>query len=410
MDHQPPNFLGLPREIRDEVYKYLLLFDNVPRIASRTPRALARLMPMVQHDKPVFRKPVSVQNAILAVNKQIHDEAAEIFYGFNTFVVRIKSVNYYGFEDRRHPRFQRFNLIYAAPWESLTFDCRAKSPWEEPAAKWGHGLGIIRPEITVFSLEFEDGGDIVYTDIPWGYSYSETKDASFEENIHSIKLINEDEGRHLKFPAPRYRHLIRRIELDIDSRYPQLEASNELCYTTGYLRSMLLPALNRLESCLHDGGKNVEVDVKVSGLILEEDWEKRVGSFLRAEDSKSAFQIKKTLEKKMYTTLCRSLWPLTTMRWKSSRISTPLDSEYPGIMEREFEQCRTFNGRTSEEPNFQPYEIPEEIASVGHVWALVSGRLGVLAIDRCIRVGLLPDVVIFEPEEEPVYGEFGRPG
>ncbi|KAF3170546.1 hypothetical protein TWF225_004217 [Orbilia oligospora] len=410
MDRQTPSFLGLPREIRDEVYKYLLLFEPTPKTTSLTP--LARAMLMAQRDKPVFRKPVSVQNAILCVNKQIHDEAAEIFYGFNTFAVRIKSVNHSGFQDYRHPRFQRFNLIYIAPWESLTFDCRAKSPWEDPAGEWGNGLGIRQSEGTRLPFESENEG--VRTNIPWGYSYSETIDDSFEKSIHPIKLLNAYEARTLKLPAIRYRHLIRRIELDIESQFPQLEASNELCYSTEYLRLMLLPALNRLENSLEDGGRNVEVEVKVSGLIFEVDWEKGAASFLRAGDSERALHIKKQLEKKMYTTLCRFLWPLTTMRWKSSPISTQLDSQYPGVMEKEFERCRTFRGQFGGnlEQNFKSHEIPEEIVSVYvvHMWALVGGRLGVLATDWCIRVGLVPDVVIFEPENETVYRELGLLG
>ncbi|RVD89526.1 uncharacterized protein DFL_000530 [Arthrobotrys flagrans] len=393
MDHQIPNFLGLPREIRDEVYKYLLLFDLPTKGVSSTPLTAV----LAQHDKPV-----SVQNAILRVNKQVHDEAAEIFYGLNTFVVKITSLTYSGLPDRPHHKFQRFNLVYIAPWESLTFDCRARSPWEELV----HGLGIRLPEFAFEEAEMES------IDVPWGYNYSETIDLSFERDIYSAKLLHENEARNLKLPGTRYRHLVRRINLDIESQHPLLEASNEFCYSTGYLRLTLFPALSRLENSLYDKGKDVQVDVKVSALILEENWEKKATSVMLEEDLGRRFQIKKALERKMYTALCRLLWPLTRMSWKSSRISTPLDSQYPSVMEGEFERCRTFKVEAAEEFNSQTHQLPEEIvtASVGHMWAFVRGRLGLLAIDRCVRAGLLPDVLIFEPEDEPVYSEFGPSG
>ncbi|OAG03908.1 uncharacterized protein CC84DRAFT_1166063 [Paraphaeosphaeria sporulosa] len=67
----PCRFLGLPREIRDLIYRELLLNTH----------------PMIVHLRRVHRFEASAKPhpAILGTNKQIHDEAASILYGENTW-------------------------------------------------------------------------------------------------------------------------------------------------------------------------------------------------------------------------------------------------------------------------------------------------------------------------------------
>lgn len=67
----PSRFLGLPREIRNLIYRELLLNTH----------------PLIVHMRRVYRFDASTTPwpAILCVNKQIHDEAAAVLYGENTW-------------------------------------------------------------------------------------------------------------------------------------------------------------------------------------------------------------------------------------------------------------------------------------------------------------------------------------
>ncbi|KAK6359105.1 hypothetical protein TWF696_000272 [Orbilia brochopaga] len=104
-DAMPP-LLRLPREIRDEIYKHLLLFPTPP-----TPTGVTSYYNLPQYHHP------KVDLAILRVNKQIHDEAATLFYTRNTFLVRV-TVNGY-----------QPSVRLEAPWGRRTFS----------AEKYPHG-------------------------------------------------------------------------------------------------------------------------------------------------------------------------------------------------------------------------------------------------------------------------------
>lgn len=70
----------LPREIRDEIYRYLFLAKNVKCYAEHVNRdpCCAKLWPC-----SYFR----FQSAVLRTNRQIHDEAIKVLYHENLFVV-----------------------------------------------------------------------------------------------------------------------------------------------------------------------------------------------------------------------------------------------------------------------------------------------------------------------------------
>jgi hypothetical protein len=65
-DASRQSFLGLPGELRNAVYCQALIFDNALR---RMPRGTTKVPTLV----------------LLRVCKQIHDEAASVFYGGNSF-------------------------------------------------------------------------------------------------------------------------------------------------------------------------------------------------------------------------------------------------------------------------------------------------------------------------------------
>ena len=70
-DPLPASFLGLPRELRDKVYRELLLQDLVWEEIPKT-------FPL-DEDKNHY----NFQLSILSVNKQIHEEASQVMYREN---------------------------------------------------------------------------------------------------------------------------------------------------------------------------------------------------------------------------------------------------------------------------------------------------------------------------------------
>ncbi|KAF3909308.1 hypothetical protein ABW20_dc0108756 [Dactylellina cionopaga] len=97
-ERQPFRFLDLPRELRDEIYRYFVLLDFQRK-------------PQLGSDIPEYKKP-SLDLTILRANKQIHDEASGMLYGCNLFIIRVV------LEDS-------YNVAYEAPWESL-LECKLR--------------------------------------------------------------------------------------------------------------------------------------------------------------------------------------------------------------------------------------------------------------------------------------------
>ncbi|KAK6343718.1 hypothetical protein TWF730_011307 [Orbilia blumenaviensis] len=374
MESQRSPFLRLPREIRDEIYKFLLIFDPPARIRSAD---------LELPDPPKFEV-VSVPNTILRVNKQIHSEAAEIFYGFNTFSVRISTLSLprWGVSRRLDP----CTIEYTAPWETMAFNCRRAHSLEEIDDPY-EPLAGYEPDN---QLNLEPGE----RSITWEYEYVESLDSSFyaDKHIRTARIISRGEEKNiLKMPAFRYHHLIRRINLDfIECAIPSILTGGHI-QSAEYLRMMLFPALNRLENSLEDKGKGVEVNIVISAKRFRKDWENDVVSSWPVFTTDARLRLIAVQRIKGYIALCRFLWPLSTMQWKSNRISTVFDEQYPGLMEQEFERCRLLDGPTDDAVGRQPKEIPTEVVggSVGSMWAFVRGRLGVIGIGRCVTLGII---------------------
>lgn len=71
---RPFPFLSLPRELRDEIYSYVLLFGP-PKEPFSIP-------------VPLFERPC-LETSLIYLNKQIHDEATSVLYSRNTFPIQI---------------------------------------------------------------------------------------------------------------------------------------------------------------------------------------------------------------------------------------------------------------------------------------------------------------------------------
>ncbi|KAK6334736.1 hypothetical protein TWF718_010184 [Orbilia javanica] len=122
---KPFPFLSLPREIRDEIYTHLLVFDSEPLPLESTEafgkptQAYSPFGEWRRRVSPIFER-VSTNLSILRVNRQIHNEASEIFYGRNIFPIRILIDG--GQIIRGATVLDYFiRARYMAPWEDIVF-------------------------------------------------------------------------------------------------------------------------------------------------------------------------------------------------------------------------------------------------------------------------------------------------
>ncbi|KAL5085158.1 hypothetical protein Trisim1_010836 [Trichoderma cf. simile WF8] len=79
----PPTFMGMPREIRMEIYRHLL--------------TAAKPIPVHGGWKQVYwTKDLQISIDILTVCKLVHEEASVVLYGANTFLYRLRDANFNG--------------------------------------------------------------------------------------------------------------------------------------------------------------------------------------------------------------------------------------------------------------------------------------------------------------------------
>ncbi|KAL7913923.1 hypothetical protein GGI35DRAFT_490324 [Trichoderma velutinum] len=79
----PPTFMGIPREIRMEIYRHLLTAKR----------------PIAVHGgwKQVYwNRDLQLSTTILRVSKIMHEEASVVLYGANTFLYRLRDANFNG--------------------------------------------------------------------------------------------------------------------------------------------------------------------------------------------------------------------------------------------------------------------------------------------------------------------------
>ncbi|KAJ6256192.1 prion-inhibition and propagation-domain-containing protein [Drechslerella dactyloides] len=209
---QPFPLLRLPREIRDEVYKYFVLIDA----------------PIEFETLRIFRIfPPALDLSIFRVNKQIHDEASGIFYSQNTFPIKL-AIN--RTRSPGSPLYAYgFTVKYIAYWEEFTFHFRT----DEPEMVYGPNCRIGQRD----------------------------------------KVIAEDDI--VLFPAPRYRHLLRRVRIAVlDNRkwrrskpfdlktYEDLRALG---------RTILIPLASRLNTVMADSGENLTVIIEVENRLASKE-------------------------------------------------------------------------------------------------------------------------------------------
>ncbi|RVD81136.1 uncharacterized protein DFL_009012 [Arthrobotrys flagrans] len=314
-------FLSLPREIRDEIYSYIVLFHHQQFRPNLT------YNPSPRFDIPVFKgvafAPVSRGGlAILQVNKQVHSEATQYFYNHNAFPIQIVIDGgvYNGGDDCT------LLLTCTTPWEDLTYEfMESRDPDQEPSRAY-------QPS-TYYNENPLDG-----------------------EYIHAAsKPI---------LPLPCYRNLIRKFNVEIidTGRFDLAEGQSPMIPEK--LRQVLTPFTARIRDLLTDCGDKVHMNIDLISPMFsmhESEWETK-------------FQLDEEY-RWHYRQLVEIAWPLTRGHW-SYTLKTPQIFENPFIQrikEETLELC-------DETPESQRDEA--EVAFLGlpalssnRVFAMNKGRL-----------------------------------
>ncbi|KAK6334927.1 hypothetical protein TWF718_010368 [Orbilia javanica] len=215
----PPQskFLSLPRELRDQIYSYLLT----------TP---LRRIPNPGHPPGHRASEVYIPYRVrcrnlglFRVSRQIHDEASEAFYKRNVWPIRIVIAR----ECAQSPDcLYRLHATYEAPWEEVAYGMRADG-------KVGKFYDVER-------------------------FYRRARVGRFEPHRIIVGLSTDS------YPATKYRSLLRKVRVEvIDFRFHRAvgEPSTRSFDLAG--RSILLPFMGRLKSLLGPAGKNVTLTVKL---------------------------------------------------------------------------------------------------------------------------------------------------
>ncbi|KAJ6256373.1 hypothetical protein Dda_8873 [Drechslerella dactyloides] len=128
----PFPFLTLPPEIRDEIYSYLVCF-NEPAIHN------AALPPNQPDYQPIPRLDLS----IFRVSKQIHEESSRVFYSQNVFPVRMLT------ESRLVGGKTYFDVWYDTPWESMIYSAAEDAIGTYSGTIWSAGSYINESDLPI---------------------------------------------------------------------------------------------------------------------------------------------------------------------------------------------------------------------------------------------------------------------
>ncbi|KAK6529393.1 hypothetical protein TWF281_008569 [Arthrobotrys megalospora] len=319
------NFLGLPREIRDEIYSYFLSRDPPPIV---TPR--------IRRGYPTTYKQMALNLSLFRVNKQIHQEAAECFYGQNTFVIRVST----------DIHKNKITVQYTAPWESITYS-------------YTDSVALTAPLI-------ESEYDGHYDSVP------------------------RDPSNQRLFVPHTYRHLFRNIRIDIEDLREErlfMLPLNMLTLRPSKKTSsaVLLPLLIRLRPLFDAAGKNLRVYVHVVSEMISGKIEARAhtqfhGTTAAMVTDGAQYTEFELLLRTFYEDMLRMVWPLTTGSWQYS-ITMPsiLDVWTEEMKEAVLKDCDKDSELSEKEKGrFESFELGE--LSREYEWVIRQGRL--LALNR----------------------------
>ncbi|KAK6337067.1 hypothetical protein TWF718_009853 [Orbilia javanica] len=307
-----PPFLRVPREIRDEIYKYLLHFP-LPPLPGPAP------FDRWEDGHRLERRPSQFEDPnrnidILRVNKQIHDEAREVLYSMNVFLIQITTAIADNTGGNEYLYTGDLTALYDSPWETLGYFYGDES------------LGTFAP-YTYWTFQ----------NCPLrlkSYSYTPRNVCWCPKCVE--KVADQDT---FPIPALHYRPLIRRIRIDL------FETSMAIAqlkpYKRAKARKLLLPFRYRLEAALRPAAPRVAVEIAVASL------DPAIGVEFEIESEHT------------FTQLIETLWPLTTGPWKY-KITLPdhIQRRYGHLTDTILEACsREVPITRAEEEHFKKVDI-----------------------------------------------------
>ncbi|KAK6518787.1 hypothetical protein TWF506_005922 [Arthrobotrys conoides] len=321
------SFLGLPPEIRLQIYSYILP-DPIPRGIWRDPLPLS-----------IFR-----------VNRQIHDESTHLFYTRSIFEIFINIDGVWSVCGSGTQRV--YQVTYQSPWETLNYDLIISKPY-----------------------------DVVFIRREW----CRDRDATgYHEETYDKEIMSNSQYKHhqqpgvIHFPSPRYRSLIRHIEIEIVDDFRReldLVPKHFGAEWVIQIRTLLSPFLWRLREVLPN---TASVDITFIPW-----WDLSKGLKEKEFESTGACETwsRRTAAQNhhMHSGYIESLeasYMFTRGPWDSNiRSPAYLDSIFPGLKEEVFAKCdrdTTFQEAVAQEVVGKiNIEIEEEQA----FWAARGGHL-----------------------------------
>ncbi|KAK6497773.1 hypothetical protein TWF481_012175 [Arthrobotrys musiformis] len=229
-------FLSLPRELRDEIYTYLLVFDSEPlaleslEAFGKGPSAYTPFGEWRRRMHPILAQ-VSIDLSLFRVSRQVHQEASEIFFRRNVFPIKILVGGEQIIEGARVLDYCASSR-YMAPWEDITYS----------------------------SSELKPAGELGMKDHP---PYGQYLATYLEDHDSEVNL------------AQCYRHLIRKIRIEIiDSDFVRYssgppERATGLTISNMDIRTYLMPFALRLKPLLEDKTDELHIDLRISSSVLD---------------------------------------------------------------------------------------------------------------------------------------------
>ncbi|KAF3179659.1 hypothetical protein TWF106_002865 [Orbilia oligospora] len=337
---QPPRpfpFLRLPREIRDEIYSYLVLFDPQP-LASTAKYFLPQFQqplstirsaaPLVKLQRP------KLDLAIFRVNRKIHEEAARMFYRENTFPIRI-IIRRPGYSMKFPAKKGGFDVYYETLWDRVNF--------------------FYHPDQHV--REFQEVQEFYLG--------------------RTFAAIQHPESELL--PAAIYRPVLRKVHIDvIDTRTGDEDWKEE---PRSSVRTVLMPLVARLKPVLNPAGKRLNVKIRI--LTIMESYnptDPNYGSYENTSAWGDVYndikrkKVKRPSEKNVKRLIAMA-WPLTRGKWKYSLV-TPLDLHliFEKAIKAELEKCNKDVGTEEQEAEYKNARLGEKC-----FWTREKGRLVVMS-------------------------------
>ncbi|KAK6506006.1 hypothetical protein TWF506_010932 [Arthrobotrys conoides] len=293
-------FFRLPRELRDEIYTCLLYFPTppVPTPTGHGPISRRGRKDRTHHaDLPDYK----LYPHFLRVNRQIHDEGALVLYRRNTFLIQITTDCSTGERQVGRPKSDTYNAILNSPWETVAYICPNV---RKKKKKFKFKKTIIERPIGQYCdpQYYRCANPRGRIDNYYGPRLN-TWECTCDRCVKSVQ-------KHKTFPflAPTYRHLLRRVRIDLydvrTARCRLLQRGGTVDIDDDRIRRLLLPFSYRLRELLEPAGEGLEVEITAIPVdpIRNEEWELQNPA--------------------MYLEILMTLWPLTLGPW-SYKITMP---------------------------------------------------------------------------------------